>query len=324
MKKILGIGNALVDVLIRLESDYFLDEYGIPKGSMQLVNYDFANLLTMAVKNKNPQVSSGGSAANTIHGLAQLGSQTAYIGKIGNDKFGKLFADDLEMNKIKPMLSYGIAETGRAITLITPDSERTFATYLGAAIELDAADMSDILFKGFDLLHIEGYLVQNRSLVEKSVALAKRANLKVSLDMASYNVVEDNKDFLQKIIKKYVDVVFANEEEAKAMTGLNPEAALNEIAKYCEIAVVKIGAEGSLIKKNDKTYSVQPIKAQCIDTTGAGDLYASGFLYGYSKDMSMEMCGAIGSLTAGKVVETIGAKIGDSAWYEIKRIINAL
>jgi sugar/nucleoside kinase (ribokinase family) len=324
MIKILGIGNALVDVLIKLENDYFLDEFNLPKGSMQLVNRDFVNVLSLAVKSKNPQISSGGSAANTIHGLSRLGGDTAYIGKIGNDEFGKLFASDLQNNGIKPILSFGVAETGRAMTLISPDSERTFATYLGAAVELDAADLSDILFKGYHLLHIEGYLVQNKPLVEKALMLAKQANLKVSLDLASYNVVEANKDFLLQIIKQYVDVVFANEDEAKALTGLNPEAALNVLAEMCEIAVVKIGAEGSYVKSKSQVYTIPAIKVNCIDTTGAGDLYAAGFLYGYTKGMSLDVCGKIGSLTAGKVVETIGAKISSETWFEIKRQINEL
>jgi sugar/nucleoside kinase (ribokinase family) len=324
MIKILGIGNALVDVLIKLENDYFLDEFNLPKGSMQLVNRDFVNVLSLAVKSKNPQISSGGSAANTIHGLSRLGGDTAYIGKIGNDEFGKLFASDLQNNGIKPILSFGVAETGRAMTLISPDSERTFATYLGAAVELDAADLSDILFKGYHLLHIEGYLVQNKPLVEKALMLAKQANLKVSLDLASYNVVEANKDFLLQIIKQYVDVVFANEDEAKALTGLNPEAALNVLAEMCEIAVVKIGAEGSYVKSKNQVYTIPAIKVNCIDTTGAGDLYAAGFLYGYTKGMSLDLCGKIGSLTAGKVVETIGAKISSETWFEIKRQINEL
>lgn len=169
MKRIIGIGNALVDVLIKLENDYFLEEYNIPKGSMQLVERDFVKLLSIVTNSIQPQLTSGGSASNTIHGLARLGAQTSYIGKIGNDDFGKIFSDDLKHNNISPILFYSNNETGRAITFISPDSERTFATYLGAAVELSADDIKPEHFDGYDLLHLEGYLVFNHALVKKNI-----------------------------------------------------------------------------------------------------------------------------------------------------------
>ena len=134
MKKIIGIGNALVDILIKLESDHFLNEFNQPKGSMQLVERQFVNMLTLATKCSNPQLTSGGSAANTIHGQAKLGMNTSYIGKVGNDEYGKIFTDDLLKNKISPILLNSENETGRAMTFISSDSERTFATHLVAAI----------------------------------------------------------------------------------------------------------------------------------------------------------------------------------------------
>ena len=139
--------------------------------------------------------------------------------------------------------------------------------------------------------------------------------------MASFNVVEDNLDFFKDYVSKYVDIVFANEEEAKAFTGKEPEEALNEIAKSCEIAIVKIGSKGSLIKSGTEYFTIDPIKANSVDTTGAGDLFASGFLYGLCNKMPLDKCGAIGSLCAGKVIEVIGAKMEDSTWDEIKKII---
>jgi sugar/nucleoside kinase (ribokinase family) len=324
MKRIIGIGNALVDVLIKLENDNFLVEHSLPKGSMQLVDKEVANKLLLASHSIKPQLTSGGSASNTIHGLAKLGLQTSYIGKIGSDSYGKIFSDDLKQNKISPVLLNSKNESGCALTFITPDSERTFATFLGAAVELCADDLTPELFEGYDLLHLEGYLIFNNALVEKAVALAKSKGLHISIDLASFNVVEANREFLLKIIKDSVDIVFANEEEAKALTGEEPEKALLTIAELCDIAVVKIGSKGSMVKRGNDMVRVEAIKAKAIDTTGAGDLYASGFLYGLSQGWNLGKCARLGSLTAGKVVETLGAKISTQVWDEINKTIHAL
>ena len=324
MKRIIGIGNALVDVLIKLENDNFLVEHSLPKGSMQLVDKDMASKLLSASKSIKPQLTSGGSASNTIHGLAKLGLQTSYIGKIGKDSYGKIFADDLQLNKISPILLQSKNESGCALTFITPDSERTFATFLGAAVELCADDLTADLFDGFDLLHLEGYLVFNNALVEKAVLLAKSKGLRISLDLASFNVVDVNRDFLIKTIKESVDIVFANEEEAKSLTGEEPEKALLAIAELCDIAVVKVGSKGSMVKRGNDMVRVDAIKAKAIDTTGAGDLYASGFIYGLSQGWNLDKCAKLGSLTAGKVVETLGAKITPAGWDEINKTIHAL
>ena len=317
MTKILGIGNALVDVLIQLENEQFLSEYNLPKGSMQLVERDFARSLQMVLKRSNPQTTSGGSAANTIHGLAKLGATTSYIGKIGPDEFGNIFTSDLQGNSINPVLLQSTTDTGRAITFITPDSERTFATYLGAAVELSPDDLKPEHFEGYGILHLEGYLVFNQALVTRALELAKKHKLKVSIDLASFNVVDLNRDFLTKVIAESVDIVFANEEEAKSLTGQEPEEALETISKMCDIAVVKIGSKGSYVKCGTEKVKVDAIKATAIDTTGAGDLYAAGFLFGITQNWDLEKCARLGSLTAGKVVECIGAKISPVVWDEI-------
>jgi sugar/nucleoside kinase (ribokinase family) len=318
MNNVLGIGNALVDILIRLENENLLHELNLQKGSMQLVDKNFINLVLSKTKQISNVKASGGSAANTIHGLASLGIETAYIGKVGNDELGDFFLNDMKNNRIKPYLKHSNTETGVASTLITPDSERTFGTYLGAAVELDNTDLNQDFFTGFQYFHLEGYLVLNTSLVETALKIAKAKNMTVSLDLASYNVVEANLDFLRDIVSKYVDIVFANEEEAKAFTGKAPEAALDEIASMCNIAVVKIGKNGSLIKHGNDIYRVGAISANVIDTTGAGDLFAAGFLYGLVKCLSLYQCGHIGALLAGKVIEIMGAKITDCVWDDIK------
>ncbi len=315
--KVLGLGNALVDILIRLDSDEIVDILNFPKGSMQLISaLDIPKIIRYTNRLK-PVMVSGGSAANTIHGLASLGCSCGYIGKVGKDNMGVIYENDLKALHIESKLHRSFTETGRAFTLITPDSERTFATYLGAAVELQATDIDIPFLKKFDLLHIEGYLLQNLSLIDNVLKLAKSNGLKVSLDLASYNVVEANRDFLLKIIPRYVDIVFANEEEAKAYTGKEPEEALGIIASQTSIAVVKIGKKGSLIQSGQevKQIKIEPFKS--VDTTGAGDQYAAGFLFGYSKKLSLEQCGRLGSLLAGIVIQYVGARIPEELWPDI-------
>jgi Sugar kinases, ribokinase family len=319
MAKVLGIGNALVDILIRLHDEDLLKELNLAKGSMQLVDKDFKELVFAKTEHLPKTQASGGSAANTIHGLASLGVDTAYIGKIAHDELGDFFTNDLKSNHIEPLLKYSETGTGVASTLITPDSERTFGTYLGAAVEVGASDLDQDAFAGCKFFHIEGYLVFNKELVETALKMAKAKNMTVSLDLASYNVVEANRDFLKEMIKNYVDVVFANEEEAKAFTGKAPEKALSDIASLCSIAVVKIGKNGSLIQQGKDSYSVGAIASKVIDTTGAGDLYAAGFIYGLTKGLSLAQCGHIGALLAGKVIEVVGAKIPANSWDMIKK-----
>lgn len=324
MTKVIGLGNALVDIMTQLKSDETLHELNFPKGSMQLVD----DVTSLAIDSKTSvlekSMSAGGSAANTINGLANLGVVTSFIGKVGEDELGSFFGNDQKESGIEPKLLIGNAGSGRAIGLISPDSERTFATYLGAAIELSPEDLNADLFKGYQILHIEGYLVQNQDLVRKAVQLAKECKMQVSIDLASFNVVEDNRDFLHEIISKYVDIVFANEEEAKAFANQSPEDALNTIADLCEIAIVKLGKEGSLIKKGKDSFKVGVIQANSIDTTGAGDLYASGFLYGLINNLSLNKCGEIGALLSGNVIEVIGSKMNQERWDKIRNRVEEL
>ncbi len=317
--KVIGIGNALTDVLVRLDDESVINELGFPKGSMQLVDAETSKLIAEKTKNYKKEMASGGSAANTIHGLARLGMETAFIGVVGRDETGRFFEEDLIKSGIKPLLFKSDSPSGIATAMITKDGERTFGTFLGAAVELSADMLTKELFEGYDVLHIEGYLVQNHQLIEKALKLAKDSGMKVSLDLASFNVVEDNLDFLKEMTEKYVDILFANEEEAKAFTGLSPEKALNEIARISDISIVKIGSKGSMIKQGDTIVNIEPIKANPIDTTGAGDIYASGFLWGYLNNLGFEKAGYAGSLLAATVIEVIGAKFDDKKWEEIKK-----
>ena len=324
MAKILGMGNALVDIMVRLENDQIIHDFDLLKGGMKLVDEKFIQRLMDAVGHIPIEQAPGGSAANTMNGVSNLGMDTGFIGKVAEDHFGKIMNGDMKKNGIKPFLLKGIAPTGLAVAMVSPDSERTFAVNLGCAIELSPEDISSEMFVGYNYFHIEGYLVQNHELLRRAVVMAKENNVKVSLDLASFDVVQDNLEFLKEIIAHYVDIVFANEEEAKAFTGMGPELALHEISKTSEVSIVKIGKKGSLIKHGENTHTIGVIEAKSIDTTGAGDLYAAGFLYGMAKELPMQKCGEIGALLAGKVIEVLGAKMSVATWDIIRKEVDKI
>lgn len=321
MMQILGIGNALVDVMTLIDNDNILKKFSLPKGSMQLVDSEKSALIKSGTYDFKRNLVSGGSAANTIHGLAMLGLNTGFIGSIGKDDTGDFFENDMKRAGVKTFLSRRNSVTGTAIALISPGSERTFATHLGAAVELESSDLNDTYFKDYEILYMEGYLIFNKALVENACRIAKKNNMKIALDLASYNVVDAKLSDFKEIIENYVDIVFANEEEAKSFTGLAPIDALNTLSELCDIAVIKVGKEGSLIKRGSEVVKIGTIPVECIDTTGAGDLYASGFLYGYAKGLSLQKCGLFGSVLAGHVIEIVGARMDESRWKRIMKVL---
>lgn len=313
-----GLGNALVDVLSVLKSDELLEQLSLPRGSMQLVDNDLSLKIQAGIKDGEKHLVTGGSASNTISGLAAMGVPCHFIGKTGKDETGDFFQSDMEKHGVITHLVKSELPTGVCVSLVSPDSERTMATCLGAASTLTESDFDPSWFKGVDLCHIEGYLVQNTTMIETAMKMAKAAGAKISLDLASYNVVEENLEFLRRIVKEYVDIVFANEEEAKAFAQTDPESALDYIAEMCEIAVVKLGKKGSLVKKGGKSVRIEPLaNVKAIDTTAAGDLFAAGFLYGLHKGYGMKRCGNIGSLVSGHIVQVIGSKMSEETWTEI-------
>lgn len=325
MASILGIGNALTDILAVLPDDTLLQKFHLPKGSMQHVDMETGDKIWQTLKPMGVQLVAGGSAANTVTGTAIFGMDSGFIGKVGDDDLGHLFKSDQEQYGIRSRLLKGTNSSGRSMVFITaPNAERTFAVYLGAALELVPEDLSAEMFEGYDYFHIEGYLVQNQSLMRKAVELAKEAGCMISIDMASYNVVESNRVFLHDIVENYVDIIFANETEAKAFTGKEPREALEEIARHCKIAVVKVGKDGSMVQAGDEYHFISAWPATPVDATGAGDTYAAGFLYAHSLGMPLKVCGEIGSIIAAKVVEVIGTKIDIPRWKAAKKEIREL
>ncbi len=319
MKKVLGLGNALTDILLQV-SEGDVRELKLAKGSMNLIDFDTALAIQSRFASVRKTMVAGGSASNTINGIASLNGKAAFIGKIGKDEVGEFYRNDMLKNGVKPILMPSELMSGCCTVLITPDGERTFCTYLGAAGDLTADDVCSETFVGWDIFHIEGYMVQNHALIEKAVRLAHEAGLLVSIDLASYNVINEHHGFLQDLVRKYVDIVFANEDESFAYTHLQPQEAVRAIAQECKIAVVKVGKKGSYVQCGDEVCHIGAITSNCLDSTGAGDLYAAGFLYGLASGFDIRRCAEIGTLAAGRVVEIVGTKLSEETWDEIRRL----
>lgn len=325
MDKIIGMGNALVDVLVRIDDDSLLEKLHLPKGSMQLIQEDTLSEIRKYTSGMKIHRSTGGSAGNTVCALAALGANPGFIGKVGQDETGTFFGDTLRQRGVNALLATCDLPSGIASTFISTDGERTFGTYLGAAATLRAEDLSRKMFAGYNYLYIEGYLLQDHDLMLRAVQLAKEEGLQVCLDMASYNVVEAERDFFDQLIVKYVDIVFANESEALAYTGKAPHEALEEIASKCSIAVVKTGKEGSLLKKGTEVIQLLSCPVDnVLDTTGAGDFYAAGFMYGLTCGYSLEKCVQISTILATAVIQEVGTTLPAKKWDEIKLNIESL
>lgn len=317
MKKILGIGNALVDILVNIENDKILEYNCLDKGGMVMIDAEKMHELHQDIKGMPQTSATGGSTSNTIHGIARLGACTGYIGKIGHDATGDFFEKEMKRFGIQPHLIYSEENTGIATTFISADGERSFATYLGAAATMTPEELDHSVFDGYDCIHVEGYLIFNHELILRVCQIAKEKGLKISMDMASYNIIEANHDFVKMLLTDFVDIIFANEEEAKAFTGKEGIEALNVLAEYCDTAIVKTGKNGSLIKMNGEITTIAPVDAVRRDTTGAGDLYASGFLYGMLNDYPIQKAGDLASYLSAKIIEYIGAKLPDEIWDEV-------
>lgn len=325
MDKIIGMGNALVDVLVRIDDDSLLEKLHLPKGSMQLIQEDTLSEIRKYTSGMKIHRSTGGSAGNTVCALAALGANPGFTGKVGQDETGAFFGDTLRQRGVNALLATCDLPSGIASTFISTDGERTFGTYLGAAATLRAEDLSRKMFAGYNYLYIEGYLLQDHDLMLRAVQLAKEEGLQVCLDMASYNVVEAERDFFDQLIVKYVDIVFANESEALAYTGKAPHEALEEIASKCSIAVVKTGKEGSLVKKGTEVIQLLSCPVDnVLDTTGAGDFYAAGFMYGLTCGYSLEKCVQISTILATAVIQEVGTTLPAKKWDEIKLNIESL
>jgi len=321
--KIVGLGSALVDILIH-ESDAFVRRIGFEKGGMFLV--DLPELeKTLSQASTEPIVVPGGSACNTVVGVGRLGGKARFVGKRGNDDLGRFFEDALVERDVEPCLMTSKQPTGRVLSIITPDAQRTMLTFLGASANTLPGEITPSCFADSAIVHIEGYLLFNPELMRAALEAAQNAGALISLDLASFTVVNQAQDMLKEIVQQYVDILIANEDEALAHTGIeNEEQALAELARHADVAVLKLGARGSLIQEGNQITNIAPQGTRgVIDTTGAGDLWASGFLYGRVMNFNVKESGMLASACGYEVCQVVGADIPDAGWTRIKKIMGA-
>ena len=310
MTKILGIGNALTDVLVHIPDEKLLRELQLEKAAMSHVDEQKMHRVHEAIQPFSPQRATGGSAANTIHALAVLGIPVGFVGSVGDDETGRFFASSQQRRGIDTRLHVKEgALSGVATTLITPDGERTFATYLGAATSIQVDDLE---CRRGEILHVEGYLVQDHDLMEEVLRRAKAAGMLVSYDLASWNIVKNDRSFVHHLVEDYADMVFANEEEAAAFSGQDdPRVALSQLAGLTQIAVVKVGKRGAYGQCGAQVAFVPGLDRKAVDTTAAGDFFAAGFLYGYVHGDSLEASLDTGNRLAGEVVQVMGTQLSE-------------
>ncbi len=309
---VLGIGNAIVDVLARVDDD-FLTARDLPKGSMQLIDEDGAHALYDAMGSAIEV--SGGSAANTIAGLAQLGGKAAFIGKVRDDQLGEVFAHDIRASGVHfdtPAATTGPA-TARCLVLVTPDGERTLNTFLGASVGLEPGDIDAQAIASAGIVYLEGYLwdpPQAKQAFVRAANIAQGAGRQVALSLSDSFCVDRHRESFLELIKRDVDILFANEAEIKSLYQVDGfDDALQAVRHDCKLAVLTRSAAGSVIVDGEEVHVVEARKLdKVVDATGAGDLYAAGFLFGHSHGKDLATSARLGALAAAQIISQIGAR----------------
>lgn len=320
----IGLGNALVDVLLKLKSDDVLAEVGIAKGAMDMINRDQMVTIRKTQENLERSQAPGGSVCNTMRAMACLGSKTGFIGKIGDDTVGEYYEQELKKAGVTPYFLRTEGISGSCTVLISPDGERTMGTFLGPGPDIASEEIKDEILRNYNCIYIEGYLLVNEELVKGTMQKAKNAGLKVALDLSNFNIVNAFHGLLEDIIPNYVDILFSNESEAEAFTGLKAQDAVKALSEKVEISLVTLGKEGALVGSKGQVISVPAEGGEPVDTTGAGDHFAAGFLYGQSIGATLEQSARIGSLLAGYIIDVVGAQIPDDKWEQIKLKVNSI
>ncbi len=309
---VLAIGNAIVDVITHAD-DAFLASHSITKGAMSLIDSDQAHALYAGM---GPGVEvSGGSAANTVAGVASFGGRAAYIGKVRDDQLGEVFAHDIRASGVHfaTTVSTQGPATARCLILVTPDAQRSMNTYLGACVELGPDDVDEALVAGAGVTYLEGYLWDPpgaKAAFRKAVDIAHRSGNRVALSLSDQFCVERYRDEFVEFVEHGVDILFANEEEIVSLyRAADFDEALQHVRGHCQIAALTRGAKGSVVIAGDEVHIVdaRPVD-DVVDTTGAGDLYAAGFLYALSQGGALADCAAVGGLAAGEIISHLGAR----------------
>ena len=308
---VVGLGNALVDVITH-EAESFLDDHGLVKGSMALVDEERATALYAAMGVGTEM--SGGSAANTLAGVASFGGRAAFVGKVRDDELGRVFAHDLSANGVTFAAEPAGdgAPTGRCLIVVTPDAERTMSTYLGAGADMGPDFIDPAVIGGAKVVYLEGYLFDRPEAKEayrKASRIAREAGGQVALTLSDSFCVRRHLDEWHTLVDDQVDVLFGNADEVQVLCGTSLDDAVRQLRERVEVLVVTRGAQGSLVARKDELVEVpaEPVPA-LVDTTGAGDLYAAGFLYGLTNGLPLAECGRLGSVAAAEVVSHTGAR----------------
>jgi sugar/nucleoside kinase (ribokinase family) len=322
--KIIGIGNALLDVLLRLDSDHILSEMSMKKGAMDLIDESVMREILHAQAGLQRSEAPGGSVCNTMRAMARLGAEVGYAGKIGDDNAGSVYEAKTRETGVDPFFVRVKGITGCSTVLISPDGERTMATFLGPAATLSDEEIPDDILRRYDCVYMEGYLISNEKLFLPALKRAKRLGLKVALNLSNFNIVNEFGRLLKDVIPAYVDILFSNESEAEAYTGLPAREATDVISKDVEIAVVTIGKDGAFAGANGQIVHEKALNRHVVDTTGAGDNFAAGFLYGYSVGATLTQSAKAGTLLSANVIETVGAQIPEERWEQIKSEVNEI
>lgn len=307
---VVGIGNALVDVLSH-EDDDFVEKMQLNRGTMTLIDEERAHELYDAM---GPGVEiSGGSVANTMVGIAAFGGRAAYIGKVRDDQLGEVFRHDLRATGVHyaaPAASEGPA-TGRCLIVVTPDAQRTMNTYLGVSAFLGPDDIDEALVADAEVVYLEGYLWDRDEAKDaywKAAQVAHRAGRQVSLTLSDPFCVERHRPEWLELVRREVDVLFANEAEICSLYECDFDDALQQVRTHCRVAALTRSERGSVIVSGDEVHVIDAEPASLVDTTGAGDLYASGFLHGYTRGYGLATCAHLGSMAASEVISHLGAR----------------
>lgn len=310
--EVLGVGNAIVDVLSHA-SDRFLVEQGISKGTMTLVDADRAKAIYHAM-GPGTEVS-GGSAANTIAGIATLGARAAYIGKVRDDQLGEVFAHDLRALGVHfetPPTPDGSA-TARCMVMVTPDAQRSMCTYLGACVELGPEDVDEALVRAAGITYLEGYLWDPpaaKQAFRKATRIAHESGKRVALSLSDPFCVDRYREEFLAFVEDDVDILFANEQELLSLYRMEHfDDALQRVRGHCQIAALTRSAKGSVIIAGEEVHVIdaEPV-SQIVDTTGAGDMFAAGFLFGLARGVDLASAARIGSVAAGQIIGRYGAR----------------
>jgi len=322
--EMIGVGAALVDLLLHVEEDFLHHHVDGDKGGMVMVDHDHIDELCNR-SGLDPHRLPGGAAANTTVGCAALGIASAFIGAAGADDHGQHFADEMRRIGCDPRLVHLDGHpTGRVLSMVTPDAERTMRTHLGAAGQLHPDHFTDDVFAGARLVMVEGYTLFNHDLMRAIAAAADGSGARIALDLASFEVVEANREVIRELLDGPVDLVFANEEEARAWHEEGIEAAWEDLAARCSVAVVKVGADGAWIAgPGGERHRIPAKPAEALDTTGAGDNWAAAFLAGWLRGLPLQACGEMGAIAGAAVVAVNGAHAPPETWNRIRGYLDA-